>query len=94
MVRKNRHEIYGRENEPRAWWAPKRYGYGAGLPIAPQGWVATIAYSLLVIGSAFGILPHSVPAFIAIVLAATAILLVIVARHTRGGWRWRWGEPD
>ena len=34
MVRKNRHEISGRENEPRAWWAPTRYGYGAGLPIA------------------------------------------------------------
>ena len=91
MARRNPHEIYGRENEAKAWWAPKRYGYGAGLPIAPQGWAATIAYALLVTGSAFGILP---PAFVAIVLVSTAVLLVIVARHTRGGWRWRWGERD
>ncbi len=26
------------------WFAPKRYGYGAGLPIAWQGWVLTIGY--------------------------------------------------
>ena len=24
------------------WFEPKKYGYGAGLPIARQGWVLTI----------------------------------------------------
>jgi hypothetical protein len=85
---------YSRTETERSWFAPKRYGYGAGLPIARQGWAAMIAYVLLVTGSAFAILPHNVLAFVAIVLAATAVLLVIVARHTRGGWRWRWGESD
>ena len=74
------------------WWAPKRYGYGAGLPIAWQGWAATLAYVLLITGSAFGVLPHSVGAFIAIVAGATAVLIVICFFKTRGGWRWRWGE--
>ena len=26
------------------WFAPKRFGYGAGLPIAWQGWVVMAAY--------------------------------------------------
>jgi hypothetical protein len=33
-------------------------------------------------------------AFAGIVLGATAALLVIAARKTRGGWRWRWGKED
>jgi hypothetical protein len=24
----------------------------------------------------------------------TVILMVICAKTTRGGWRWRWGDPD
>ena len=74
------------------WWAPKRYGYGAGLPIAWQGWAATLAYALLVTGAALGVLPRSVLAFVAITLGATAVLILIAARKTRGGWKWRWGE--
>jgi hypothetical protein len=27
-----------------------------------------------------------------VVLSATAILLIIAAKTTRGGWRWRWGD--
>ena len=26
------------DREDGAWFAPKRYGFGAGLPIAWQGW--------------------------------------------------------
>lgn len=74
------------------WFEPKRYGYGAGLPIAWQGWAVALSYALLVTGAAYGILPRSTFAFVAITLGATAVLLVIVARRTRGGWRWRWGE--
>lgn len=77
-----------------AWFAPKRYGYGAGLPIAWQGWVLSAAYSLAVVGSAYFILPLSVAAFVAIVLTATAALLTVCVQKTRGGWRWRWGEKD
>ena len=36
-------------DEPKAWFAPERYGYGAGLPIAWQGWALIGAY-IAVIG--------------------------------------------
>ena len=84
-----RHDIAGSDD---SWWAPKRYGYGAGLPIAWQGWLVSLAYCVAVTLSAWLILPRSISAFVAIVLGATAALLVICARKTRGGWRWRWGE--
>lgn len=32
------------------WFAPKRYGYGAGLPISWHGWALTIGFLALVIG--------------------------------------------
>ena len=89
---------------PRApskpWFAPKRYGYGAGLPIAWQGWVLLAGYFLVVIGSALG-LPAVIPdtgvflmVFIGIVLAATVVVMVICAAKIEGGWRWRWGPDD
>jgi hypothetical protein len=30
----------------------------------------------------------------AIMVPAVVALLVITARTTRGGWRWRWGEEE
>jgi Flp pilus assembly protein TadB len=82
------------QNEEDYWWAPKRYGIGAGMPLAWQAWAVAAAYSLAVVGGAWFILPLSPSAFVAIVLTATAALLVVRARKTRGGWRWRWGERD
>ena len=78
--------------EGDAWFAPKRYGYGAGPPIAWQGWVIVAAYCVLVTLSALLILPRSRLAFAAILIGATAALILICALKTRGGWRWRWGE--
>ena len=75
------------------WFAQKRYGYGAGLPIAWQGWVVLLGY-IAVIGLAALLLEAKPVAVIAIVVPATMILLLITARTTRGGWRWRWGQRD
>jgi hypothetical protein len=74
-----------------SWWAPRRYGYGAGLPIAWQGWAITLAYCIAVTLAAWLILPRSIFAFVTIVLGATAALILVCAMKTRGGWRWRWG---
>ena len=74
------------------WWAPKRFGYGAGLPIAWQGWAITLAYCVVVTLSALFVLPRSIGAFVAVVLGLTAAFILICARKTRGGFRWRWGE--
>ena len=77
----------------REWFAPKRYGLGAGLPIAWQGWAVLAAFLLLVglVVLAFG--PTN-PLALTIVLPAIAALLLVVARTTRGGWRWHWGDRD
>ena len=75
------------------WFDAKRYGYGAGLPIAWQGWVVLLGY-IAVIGLAALLLEAKPVAVIAIVVPATMILLLITARTTRGGWRWRWGQRD
>ncbi|MFT4074335.1 MAG: hypothetical protein QM647_02305 [Asticcacaulis sp.] len=84
----------------KAWFAPKRYGYGAGLPIAWQGWAVLAAYFVIVSGAPFvllSVLSNPVffgPAFIAITLVSTIVLIIICMKTTKGGWHWRWdGKP-
>ena len=75
------------------WFAPKRYGYGAGLPIAWQGWAVIAAYvAILLVAMRF--VPSRPIVILAVIVPATVTLLVIAARTTRGGWRWHWGKKD
>ena len=77
------------------WFAPKRYGYGAGLPISWQGWALMIAFLAVVIGTGVTLEKHRHPIVgIAVIVPITVLFIVIGARTTRGGWRWRWGEED
>lgn len=76
-----------------AWFLPKRHGYGAGLPIRWQGWALLIAFFAVLAIDMVVLRPH-MPSFWAVILAATAVLIVVSAFKTRGGWRWRWGEID
>ena len=75
------------------WFAPKRYGYGAGLPISWQGWTLAIAFVVLV-GLATPLIHHSLVGYFGVIGLLTAAFIVICARTTRGGWRWRWGEKE
>jgi hypothetical protein len=75
------------------WFAPKRYGLGSGPPISWQGWVVTIAFVALGIGAGFFFADRPI-VVAAILVPATIVLLVITAKTTRGGWRWRWGSDD
>jgi len=75
------------------WFAPKRYGYGAGLPISWQGWAVAIGFVVLVTGLSLKFATRPLQLFAALV-PITVAFLVICARTTRGGWRWRWGEED
>jgi len=85
------------KNRSKAWFAPKRYGYGSGLPIAWQGWVVFIVYMTVGIGAAAGLpllFPDPnvfIPAVVAVIIPSTVVLGVICACKTDGGWRWRWG---
>lgn len=79
------------------WFAPKRYGYGASLPIAWQGWLLTLGYCALMIMLAIWATRSSGRQVVgpgAGMVVVTALFLILAARHTRGGWHWRWGEPD
>jgi hypothetical protein len=75
------------------WFAPKRHGYGAGLPISWQGWAVTLGFAAITFALCvvFGDQPVRLVASLAPFLIA---FVIITARTTRGGWRWRWGEED
>lgn len=75
----------------RPWFAPKRYGYGAGFPIAWQGWLALALYLAVLWGALRIAAGYAVPI---IAIAATIALVAVAARKTKGGWRWRWGRSD
>ena len=81
-------------NDAKPWFAAKRYGYGAGLPIAWQGWALLAAYVALVAGLDELLVPAQAPLFLLLVAFATGLLMWISARRTRGGWRWRWGDDQ
>lgn len=71
------------------WFAPKRFGYGAGLPIAWQGW-AMLASHVAIILLGAKLLDGSGAASLAWVAIAGMVPLPIYAAKTRGGWKWRW----
>jgi hypothetical protein len=75
------------------WFAPKRYGFGSGMPISWQGWLVTLVYAGAMVGAAL-LLRNNHLQMIAIFIPLTAVFLIISAKTTRGGWRWRWGEDD
>lgn len=76
------------EPQKKAWFAHKRYGYGAGLPIRWQGWAVLALYALFI---------YLAVTFLAalfkfiVIIGASLVLIALCARRTEGGWRWRWG---
>ncbi|MFN4113683.1 MAG: hypothetical protein ACK4GD_07055 [Sphingomonadaceae bacterium] len=74
------------------WFEPKKLGYGAGLPIAWQGWVLLAAYTGVIAGFCLLLTRGGVTGFVlgALGIVAATIALVLIARvRTRGGWKWR-----
>ena len=77
----------------RPWFRAKRRGYGTGLPIAWQGWVVLAAYLVVTFSAATQVPRHPLVAIV-LIAVATAVLIVLSAQHTRGGWKWRWGGEE
>lgn len=75
------------------WFAPKRYGYGAGRPVSWQGWALTIVFLAVAVGLAIELAERPM-ALLAALVPMVVVFVVITARTTRGGWRWRWGENE
>jgi hypothetical protein len=75
------------------WFAPKRYGYGAGPPISWQGWALTLGF--VAVATLLSVrFSHRPVEALAAIAPFFIVFLVICARTTRGGWRWRWGDDD
>ena len=79
------------------WFGEKRYGFGAGLPIAWQGWALLLSYISVMIGLgavAERARGEALVGVIAGMLLASVAIVAIARARTRGGWHWRWGEDD
>ena len=77
----------------KPWFRPKSHGFGAGLPIAWQGWAFLAAHGALIAGVAMLLSRHPVALALSALLIGLAPL-PLYARKTEGGWRWRWGQAD
>lgn len=79
-------------NGSSGWFAPKRYGFGS-VPVTWQGWAITIGFVLLLLALVLTLRRQPIQLFAAVIPLFT-VFVVICARTTRGGWRWRWGEDE
>ena len=74
------------------WFAPKKLGYGAGLPIAWQGWALLASYLgvMLGLGLVLGRSGFTGSLLAGMGMVAATVVVTLVARsRTRGGWKWR-----
>ena len=78
--------------DQRPWFAEKTFGYGAGMPIAWQGWVMMA----VLIAGPIALIPVFMPAhpwyFTFAVIGYTTAWMPLIAKKTRGGWKWRNGR--
>lgn len=74
------------------WFAPKRFGFGA-RPITWQGWTVVIGF-VAVAFAAGRWLGNRPLALAGVMVPATAVMILITVRTTRGGFRWRWKDRD
>lgn len=82
-------EAQAMASDPRPWFQPKRFGYGAGLPITWEGWAVLILFLIGIIVACV-----MLTGLWQVVAVATLVVTVIgvAATKTEGGWRWRWGN--
>ena len=76
-----------------AWFLPKRFGYGEGLPITKQGWIMVVVHIAVLVSGAL-LLRSQPAATIAWALIAGLLPLPLYAAKTRGGWKWRWPKRN
>lgn len=74
--------------DDRPWFRAKRRGYGAGLPIAWQGWAMLILHIALIFGLAMLLQGRPLLLLFAAIIAGVAPMPLYRAK-TAGGWTWR-----
>lgn len=84
------------------WFKPKNYGWGFGVPIAWQGWIAWAGFLSLIIAS-YVVETHffikgikeslrSDLRYFAEVFIITASFHIAIKNKIEGGLKWRWGN--
>jgi hypothetical protein len=80
--------------DTRYWFPAKRYGWGWGLPIAWQGWLALVAFVVLVAAGALVFRPrHALLPYLVYVVVLIAVLTAICWFKGEPP-RWRWGADE
>ncbi len=80
--------------EDDAWFAPKRFGYGASWPVRWQGWALIVGFAVAALLLRIVLADRQPLLFVASLVLASIPVLIMSARHTRGGWHWRWGGDE
>jgi hypothetical protein len=77
------------DKDDGAWFAPKTFGYGAGLPIAWQGWALLAAIIGGVLALQYTLYATHPGYFFAGAIGVVVLPLPLIKAKTRGGWKWR-----
>ena len=85
------------------WFKPKGCGWGFGMPICWEGWVAMLVFMAILLGLGFfaGLFSPDMKlggfSLIVVPLTALALSLVfcfILRDKVEGGLKWRWGKKE
>ncbi len=76
----------------KPWFRVKRYGFGAGLPCSWEGWALLAGFLVVVVASGVVLTERNPMLHFGVVLASTAIVVVVSWRKSDGPWKWRWGQ--
>ena len=76
----------------KPWFRVKRYGFGAGVPCSWEVWALVAVFLAIVIVSGVVLMDRNPMLHFGVVLASTAIVIVVSWRKSDGPWKWRWGQ--
>lgn len=76
----------------KPWFRVKRYGFGAGLPCSWEGWALLAGFLVVLAASGVAFAGRDPMLHLGVVLAATAIVVIVSWRKSDGPWKWRWGD--
>jgi hypothetical protein len=80
-------------DKPAFWFPVKRYGWGWGLPVSWQGWVAFASYlALMYAGIEYFRPQRNIGGLLVYLALVTAALIAIVVAKGERPARWRWGK--
>jgi hypothetical protein len=81
------------QDTPQYWFPVKRYGWGWGLPVRWQGWVALALYFASIYAGVRYLRPRdSVAGFLVWLAIASIVFGAVVAWKGERPLAWRWGE--